>query len=46
MLFLILDREICPRMMAGIPVKIERHSTNEAIPRTMLVIAPPSVFGG
>jgi hypothetical protein len=46
MLFLIFDREICPRIMAGIPARNERHNTNEAIPRTMLAMAPPSVLGG
>ena len=46
MLFLIFDREMWPRIIAGIPARNERHSTNEAIPRTMLAIAPPSVFTG
>src|SRR6478736_3182835 len=46
MLFLILDSDKCPRIMAGIPAMKERHRAIEAIPRTMLAIAPPSVLAG
>jgi hypothetical protein len=46
MLFLILEREMCPTMIAGIPARKERQRAIDAIPRTMLAIAPPSVLGG
>src|SRR5215472_937781 len=43
-LFLIAERELCPRMMAGMPARIEKKVTDKT-PRIKLAVAFPSVAG-
>src|SRR5579859_139058 len=43
MLLRILERDMCPRMIAGMPVKTEKQK-NDKIPRTRLAVALPSVL--